>query len=56
MEKRHIEVIKKADVTHEEMMKQAKEGTIWLLRDDIIKTIDFHEATKTISQKQYRRL
>ena len=38
------------------MMKQAKEGTIWLLRDDIIKSIDFHEATKTISQKQYRRI
>ena len=38
------------------MMKQAKEGTIWLLRDDIIKTIDFHEATKKISQKQYKRL
>jgi hypothetical protein len=56
MEKRHIEVIKKADVTHEDMLKKAKEGTIWLLRDDIIKTIDFHEATKKITQKQYKRL
>lgn len=36
--------------------KQAKEGTIWLLRDDIIKTIEFFEATKTITQKQYKRL
>jgi hypothetical protein len=43
-------------VTHQEMMKQAKEGTIWLLRDDIIKTIDFHEATKTITQKQFKRV
>lgn len=42
--------------THQVMMKQAKEGTIWLLRDDIIKTIDFHEATKKITQKQYKRL
>ena len=42
--------------THQKMMNQAKEGTIWLLRDDIIKTIEFHEATKTISQKQYRRI
>ena len=56
MEKRHIEVIKKADATHEDMLKKAKEGTIWLLRDDIIKTIDFHEATKKITQKQYRRI
>ena len=56
MEKHHIEVIKKSDVTHEDMLKKAKEGTIWLLRDDIIKTIDFHEATKKITQKQYRRI
>ena len=46
----------KSSNTHREMMKQAKEGTIWLLRDDIIKTIDFHEATKKITQKQYKRL
>jgi len=56
MERRYNEIVEKSDKTHREMMKQAKEGTIWLLRDDIIKTIDFHEATKTISQKQYRRL
>lgn len=36
--------------------KEAKEGTIWLLRDDIIKSIDFHEATKKITPKQYKRL
>ena len=46
----------KSSNTHQEMMKQAKEGTIWLLRDDIIKTIDFHEATKTITQKQFKRV
>lgn len=55
-EERHNEVIKKADETHADMMKKAKEGTIWLLRDDIIKSIDFHEATKTITAKQYKRL
>ena len=55
-EERHEEVIKKADATHAEMMKKAKEGTIWLLRDDIIKSIDFHEAKKTITPKQYKRL
>ena len=35
------------------MMKQAKDGTIWLLRDDIMKTIDFYEATLEITHKQY---
>ena len=50
------QIIRQSDEKHEEMMKQAKEGTIWILRDDIIKTIDFHEATKTVSQKQYRRI
>lgn len=38
------------------MMKQAKEGTIWLLRDDILKTIDYHEATLKITRKQYKRI
>ena len=56
MEERHNEVIRKADAVHDDMLKKAKEGTIWLLRDDIIKSIDFHEATKKITQKQYRRL
>lgn len=41
---------------HDQMMKQAKEGTIWLLRDDLMKTIDFYEATGTITKKQYRRI
>ena len=56
IEERHNEVIKKADATHDELMKKAKEGTIWLLRDDIIKSIDFHEATKKITPKQFKRL
>ena len=56
MEQRHNEVIEQADTTHKEMMKKAKEGTIWLLRDDIIKSIDFHEATKKITPKQFKRL
>ena len=38
------------------MMKQAKEGTIWLLRDDIMKTIDFYEVTLKITHKQYKRI
>lgn len=55
-EERHEEVIRKADATHADMMKKSKEGTIWLLRDDIIKSIDFHEATKKITPKQFKRL
>ena len=56
MEQRHNEVIEQADDAHKEMMKKAKEGTIWLLRDDIIKSIDFHEVSKKITPKQYKRL
>ena len=56
MEQRHDEIMRQAEATHTDMMKQAKEGTIWLLRDDIIKTIDFHEVKKTIAPKEYRRL
>ena len=41
---------------HDKMMKQAKEGTIWLLRDDLMKTIDFYEATLEITHKQYKRI
>lgn len=51
-----IQIVQNSAETHKEMMAQAKEGTIWLLRDDIMKTIDFHEATKTITKKQYRRI
>lgn len=53
---RIAQALKESDDRHEEMMRQAKDGTIWLLRDDIIKTIDFHETTKTITKKQYRRI
>lgn len=53
---RIAQALKESDDRHEEMMRQAKDGTIWLLRDDIIKTIDFHETIKTITKKQYRRI
>ena len=49
-------MMRQSDAKHDEMMKQAKEGTIWLLRDDIIKTIDYHEATKNITKQQFKRL
>ena len=43
-------------LVHDQMMKQAKEGTIWLLRDDIMKTIDFYDATLKITHKQFKRI
>ena len=45
-----------SDAVHSQLEAQAKEGTIWLLRDDIIKSIDYHEATKTVSPRQYKRM
>ena len=56
MEQIHSEIIEQNDAAHKEMMKKAKEGTIWLLRDDLIKSMDFHEATKKITPKQYKRV
>lgn len=53
---RIAQFIKESDVKHEEMMRQAKNGTIWLLRDDIVKTIDFHETTGRVTKKQFKRL
>ena len=43
-------------LVHDQMMKQAKEGTIWLLRDDIMKTIDLYDATRKITHKQFKRI
>ena len=56
MDKQYSNLVKNSDKTHKELMRQAKDGTIWLLRDDIIKTIEFHEATKKITTKQFRRI
>ena len=53
---RVADAVKDSALQHEAMMRQAKDGTIWLLRDDIVKTIDFHEATGRVTQKQYKRL
>ncbi len=36
--------------------KEAHEGTIWLLRHEIIKDIDKYEALKKISAKDFKRL
>lgn len=55
--KKQTEMMKEETKTQTEIVrKESKEGTIWLLRDDIIKSIDFHEATKKITPKQFKRL
>ena len=36
--------------------RESKEGIRWMLRNDIIKSIDIHEASKTISLKSFRRI
>ena len=38
------------------MLQQAREGNIWLIRRDIIYNIDLHTATKQISKRQYQLL
>lgn len=37
-------------------IKDSKEGTIWNMRRDILKEIDLHTRTKTITQKEYNLL
>jgi hypothetical protein len=36
------ELIQNAKNEHNDILRKAKAGTIWLLRDDILKTIDLH--------------
>lgn len=35
---------------------ESKEGTIWILRRDILNSIDFYESKGEVSQKQYKRI
>lgn len=38
------------------MIEQAREGNIWLIRYDIIRTIDLYETRGIITPKEYTRL
>lgn len=40
----------------EQMAVNANEGTIWILRRDILNSIDFYNETKVITHKQYKRI
>jgi hypothetical protein len=42
MQEEYQKLIKQSNAAHDEILQKAKEGTIWLLRDDILKTIDLH--------------
>lgn len=35
---------------------QSREGSQWILRQDMLRSMDFHEATKQITEKQYKAL
>ena len=35
---------------------QSREGSQWILRQDMLRSMDYHEATKTITEKQYKAL
>lgn len=39
-----------------ELAKEARTTNIWILRHDILRTIDLHTAKKTITQEQYKYL
>ena len=59
MENNHREwqtMMNESNAKHEKMMEQAKEGTIWILRNDILKSIDIYEAKGTITAFEYRWL
>jgi hypothetical protein len=54
MQKEYQSLIKNSNAAHDEILQKAKQGTMWLLRDDILKTIDLHTQTKLITMKQYK--
>lgn len=54
MQEEYQKLIKQSNAAHDEILQKAKEGTIWLLRDDILKQIDLHNQTKVITKKQYK--
>lgn len=37
-------------------VEESKEGTIWVLRRDILNSIDIHTNTKVITTKEYKRI
>lgn len=49
-------VIREVRVESEKATAESKEGTIWILRRDILNSIDFHEAKGEISSKEYKRI
>ena len=54
MQNEYRNLIEKSNKAHDQILQKAKEGTVWLLRDDIMKTIDYHSSTKVITMKQFK--
>ena len=56
MQDEYHNLVKQAADAHDEILQKSKEGTIWLLRYDIIKAIDLYNQTKIITKKQFKCL
>lgn len=54
--KQALDESKKAVEESKKSINESKEGTIWILRRDILNSIELYESTKTITQKQYKRI
>ena len=45
------EALKDMEQTAKKFADQSREGSIWILRKDMFRQMDYHEATKTITAK-----
>lgn len=54
MENKYQELVKDSNEAHNQILIKAKEGTIWLLRHDILKMLDLYSQTKVITKKQFK--
>ena len=56
IDKQHRELVESSEKTHDEMMDKARQGNVWIIRYDIMRTIDLYEVRKSITSKEYTRL
>jgi hypothetical protein len=56
LDEQHRDWVDKSKREHEEMLRQAKEGNIWIIRYDIMRTIDLFEVKGQLTAREYTRL
>lgn len=56
LDEQHRDWVEKSKREHEEMLRQAKEGNIWIIRYDIMRTIDLFEVKGQMTAREYTRL